>query len=304
MPQSPPRTGFIGCGRVGGTLGRLFARRGLVEPVCVLTRSPASAEAAVAFVGGGHAVTDLRAMGRVDLLLVLTSDSAIPDVARGLLDTGARLEGTAVVHASGALSSEVLSPLRALGAHVASVHPIRSFPGAMTDDDVLRGVVCGAEGDARALAVAAPLFEACGARVVTLEPGAKRLYHAAAVMACNHLVGLVESSLEMYAAAGIDRALALAALEPLVRGTVDNVFARGPEHALSGPIVRGEADLVAEQLALLGGVSKRLQALYRDLALQTLPLARRTGAADPARLDALERVLAEDEREDEPEDGG
>lgn len=297
MPPAPPRTHFIGCGRVGLTLGRLFSRRGLIEPGCVLTRSPATAGAAVAFMGGGRAVTRVRDLERADLLLVLTTDSEVERVAHRLLEAQAPLQGTAVVHASGALSSEVLAPLRALGARVASIHPIRSFAAALEADDVLSGVVCGAEGDREALDVVAPLFAACGARVVTIEPGAKRLYHAAAVLACNHLVGLVESSLEVYAAAGVDRALALEALGPLVRGTLDNVFARGPEHALSGPIVRGEADLVAEQLALLGRVSKRLRAIYRDLALQTLPLARRAGAADPARLDALERVLAEAERE-------
>jgi predicted short-subunit dehydrogenase-like oxidoreductase (DUF2520 family) len=285
----------VGCGRVGLTLGRLFARRGLIDPVNVLTRSGATARAACDFIGGGRPIEAARGLEPFELLWVFTSDAAIEPVVADLVEANVALQGTSILHASGALSSDLLSPLRARGAYTASIHPIRSFAAAMTEDDALDGVVCGAEGNAEALALATPLFEAAGARVVTLTSSAKRLYHAAAVLSCNHLVGLVESSLEAYAAAGVDRRLALEALEPLIRGTLDNVFARGPEHALSGPIVRGESALVAAQLEDLGRVSPRLRRLYRDLALQTLPLARGAEAVDPRRLDALARVLEDDE---------
>jgi predicted short-subunit dehydrogenase-like oxidoreductase (DUF2520 family) len=277
---------------VGLTLGRLFTHRNLIEPVNVLTRSHASAQAACDFIGGGRPVDRANDLEPFDLLCLFTSDAAIAAVVAALVEADVALRDTSVVHASGALSSELLAPLRPRGAHVASMHPIRSFATPSTREDVLDAVVCGAEGDARALAVAEPLFVAAGARVVTLATSAKRLYHAAAVLSCNHLVGLVESSLQAYAAAGVERALALEALEALVRGTVDNIFDRGPEHALSGPIVRGEADLVAGQLDDLARVSPRLRRVYRDLALQTLPLARDATASEPSLLDALADVLA------------
>jgi predicted short-subunit dehydrogenase-like oxidoreductase (DUF2520 family) len=291
-PASPPRTHLIGCGRLGLSLGRLFAERGWIEPADVLTRSIDAARAATAFIGGGRAVARVDDLGPADLVFVWTPDSELRTVAEALAGSTLLLEGVAVVHASGALSSEMLAPLRARGAAVASVHPIRSFAAAERLDDGLDGVVCGAEGDAEALAVAVPIFEAAGARAVRIEADAKPLYHAAAVLACNHLVGLIESAVQVYAAAGIDRDIAMAALAPLVRGTVDNVFARGPAGALSGPIVRGEAELVSTQISRLDAVSTTLGDVYRALAHQTLGLARGLVNADAARLDALERALA------------
>ena len=290
-PSAPPRTHFIGCGRLGTTLGRLFAARGAITPGDVLTRSRASAAAAVALIGGGRAIETLAELAPADLVFVVTPDADLATTAEALASAPVDLEGAAIIHTSGALSSALLAPLRARGAHVASVHPIRSFAAVEQRDDVLEGVVCGAEGDPEALDVALPLFEQAGARTVRIESGAKTLYHAAAVLACNHLVGLVESSLQAYEAAGLDRDTAAAALEPLVRGTVDNVFARGPAGALSGPIVRGEAELVAAQIARLTGVSPALGELYRLLAGQTLPLARDVEGADAGRLDAVARVL-------------
>ena len=291
-PAPPPRTHFVGCGRLGLTLGRLFTERGLIAPADVLTRSLGSAEAACAFIGGGRAIERASELGPAELVLVLTPDADLAATAEALARTALDFDGVAVVHASGALSSELLAPLRERGAAVASVHPIRSFAVAERRDDVLEGIVCGAEGDAQALALATPIFEAAGARIVRIEPDAKPLYHAAAVLACNHLVGLVESSLQAYAAAGVDRASAMAALEPLVRGTVDNLFERGPAGALSGPIVRGEAELVARQIDGLTAVSPELGAVYRVLAGQTLPLARTVEGTDPDRLDAVSAALA------------
>ena len=80
-----------------------------------------------------------------------------------------------------------------------------------------------------------------------------------------------------------------------MRGTVDNVFARGPVGALSGPIVRGEAELVSKQIDRLAAVSPILGEVYRLLAMQTLPLAREAESADATRLDAVREVLERDD---------
>lgn len=298
MPgTSPPRTHFVGCGRLGLTLGRLFVHARAIEPVAVWTRSRASAEAACSFIGGGRpapAPANLgpAGLGPADLVFVLTPDADLEAAALALASSGTPLEGAAVIHASGAVSSEALAPLREHGAAVASIHPIRSFTRAEVADDALVGVVCGVEGDARALARATPIFESAGARLVHIEPEAKPLYHAAAVLACNHLVGLLETSMQAYVAAGMPRDLALAALSPLVRGTVENALARGPEGALSGPIARGEAALVTTHMERLAAVSPELASVYRDLAQQTLPLARRAQTTSSDRLDAVAAALS------------
>ena len=62
-------------------------------------------------------------------------------------------------------------------------------------------------------------------------------------MASNLLVTLEAAAERLAASAGVDRAL----LVPLVRATVENWAAHGPEAALTGPVARGDEDTVARQ---------------------------------------------------------
>jgi hypothetical protein len=50
-----PTLNLVGAGHVGRVLGQLFAASGAFTLQDVLTRSPASAQGAVAFIGAGHA---------------------------------------------------------------------------------------------------------------------------------------------------------------------------------------------------------------------------------------------------------
>ena len=61
-------------------------------------------------------------------------------------------------------------------------------------------------------------------------------YHAAAVIASNHLVALLGQVERIAAGIGVP----LDAYLDLVRGTVDNVERLGPADALTGPVARGD----------------------------------------------------------------
>ena len=80
-------------------------------------------------------------------------------------------------------------------------------------------------------------------------------------------------------------------MEPLVRETLDNVFALGTVRALTGPVARGDADVVQRQLAALESVDPQIAAAYRALNTIALTLARAQGGASQAALDAVGRVL-------------
>jgi predicted short-subunit dehydrogenase-like oxidoreductase (DUF2520 family) len=62
------------------------------------------------------------------------------------------------------------------------------------------------------------------------------LYHAAASMASNFLVALVDAAGDALAAAGLPKDEGVAALLPLIRSTVDNLGQQGLPRALTGPI--------------------------------------------------------------------
>ena len=65
-------------------------------------------------------------------------------------------------------------------------------------------------------------------------------YHAAASVASNFLVTLQAMAEEVARDAGLEPAQARRLLAPLVRTTVENWVALGPEAALTGPVARGD----------------------------------------------------------------
>jgi predicted short-subunit dehydrogenase-like oxidoreductase (DUF2520 family) len=279
-----PTLNIVGAGHVGRALGRLFAARGVFAVQDVLTRSNASAQAAVDFIGAGHPVDPVDAIGamraaRVWMLAV--SDDRIGEVASQLA-AGGDLHGAVVFHCSGAKASAELAPLRAAGAFVASVHPVRSFADPQQVADGFDGTFCGVEGDQQALALLAPAFEAIGARTVAIDARAKTVYHAASVFASNYLTTVLDAALRAYQAAGIPEDVARALARPLASETLANVFRLGPETALSGPIARGDAATVARQQAAIDAWDPATGALYAALAAATWDLARRRHADGPA----------------------
>ena len=131
------------------------------------------------------------------------------------------------------------------------------------------------EGDQRALDILQPAFAEIGAQCIDIDAGFKTVYHSAAVFASNYLVTLLDIARNAYVRAGIDPGAALEVLEPLVRGTVDNVFRSGPAEALTGPISRGDMATVVRQYRAVKEWDEEYGNLYKQLAKLTADLARR-----------------------------
>lgn len=167
-----------------------------------------------------------------DLVVIATPDPAIAAVA-------ARIEPSAtavVAHLAGAVGLEVLAPHPRRG----SLHPLRSLPATTSD---LVGAWFAVAGDP----FVAEVVDDLGGRAVTLDPAHRTAYHAAAVVASNHLVALMASVEQIAARAGVP----LDAFVDLARGTLDNVAALGARGALTGPVARGDWPTVESHLAAL-----------------------------------------------------
>lgn len=271
-----PRTlSIIGSGHVARTLGRLWHGRQCVLLLDVLSRSPDNAQAACDFIGAGRALHEYGALAQADVYLIATPDDQIAACCGRLAASGRIVPGTIVFHCGGALPASVLQTASARGAAVASVHPIRSFALPEQVASSFAGTWCGMEGDAQALAVVAPLFEAIGAQCIAIDPSAKTVYHAAAVFASNYLVTVLDVAVQAYGRAGIAEDVALEIMQPLVRKTVDQVFDAGTAAALSGPIARGDMATVERQAQALGAWDEAHGRLYACLAQATEQLARR-----------------------------
>ncbi|MBJ6800058.1 Rossmann-like and DUF2520 domain-containing protein [Geomonas propionica] len=283
---------IIGCGAVGKTVGRLLQQSGSVAVRDILTRSTASAQTAADFIGAGRPVADFNKLERADLYLVASPDDAIAACVRELCRTDLLDRDTTVCHFSGSLGSALLEPAAQFGAQLASVHPVKSFADPAVCVGDFAGTWCGIEGDPQARELMAELFSAIGGKIFNIDPRFKTIYHAGSVLACNYLTALLEAGLRAFEKGGVPRETALLVMEPLVRGTVDNVFRAGTARALTGPIARGDAGVVARQLDALESYDGQLALIYRALGSVALELSRERGQACAPGLAQIEELLA------------
>lgn len=279
---------LAGAGRVGQALGRLLVLGG-AHVAAVWSRDGRRARRAAAFIGGAA-----RATGAVDLprcaarILIATSDQGIGWMARTLASSGAR--GCVVLHTSGALDSSVLAPLAEQGASCGSLHPLQTVAAPRQGVRDLPGSAFAAEGDARAVAWAGEIVELVHGKLLRLAPGAKPLYHAAAVLASNAVTGLAAAAADLMRLAGVEQQEALDALRPLLCASAANAVSMGPAAALTGPAERGDWQTVERHWAALEAAPGAARALYRAATLQILALARtRHGPLDA--YDRMERLL-------------
>lgn len=282
---------IIGCGKVGKTLGFLWHQANTFEIRSVANRNIDNAKSAVEFINDGDAINDLKDAEPADIHLIGCADNHIHQCCNELVNSGIIKARDIVFHCSGALTSSVLNATKESGALVASVHPVKSFANPAQSIHDFSGTYCGIEGDPEAISVLQSAFKAIGAETFQLNAENKTLYHAASVIACNYLVALEEISLQTFEYAGVDRKLALKILEPMVKGTTDNIFNLLPAHALTGPIARGDHTIVENQLKTIANWNDDYAQLYRLLGKTALDLAHQQKNANEYDLDIIDKLL-------------
>jgi predicted short-subunit dehydrogenase-like oxidoreductase (DUF2520 family) len=145
-----------------------------------------------------------------------------------------------VAHLAGSLGLDVL------GSHPrrAAVHPLVAMPNAEIGAKRLAsGAWFAVAGDA----IARRVVDDLGGRWFEVADEHRAAYHAAAVIASNHLVALLGQAERVASIAGVP----LAAYLDLVRVTIDNVAELGPAGALTGPAARGDWATIEAHLAAM-----------------------------------------------------
>jgi predicted short-subunit dehydrogenase-like oxidoreductase (DUF2520 family) len=190
-----------------------------------------------------------------------------------------------MLHTAGGVPAERIGK-GAAGA--AMLHPLVAFAGPTP---TLRDVVFGIEGDDVGRAFARRLCERLGGRALELDAAQLPTYHAAAVLASNHVLGLVAYGRALLGSLGVDDGDAMRGLVALFSAVAANLQALGLPDALTGPIARGDVATVESHLAALAA-HPDADAAYRTTASALVALARQKGSAEAADLDEiLRRVL-------------
>lgn len=281
------KIGFIGAGTVGKALAAVLSQKGC-SVVAVSSRTLSSAQALAKMVAGCQVYHMAQEVAdAADLIFITTPDDAISKVANEVQWRA----GQEVVHCSGADSTDILEAAKQLGARVGSFHPLQTFASVSQAIENLPGSTFALEAEEPLLSKLKELASLLDGYWVELGPGDKVLYHAAAVFVSNYLVTLVKLALDLWQAFGVPPEKATRALLPLLRGTVNNIGNIGLPNCLTGPISRGDLGTIGKHLSVLNARDSSLFSTYKELALQTIPIALAKGKIDTDRAEELEALL-------------
>jgi predicted short-subunit dehydrogenase-like oxidoreductase (DUF2520 family) len=282
------KTGFIGAGRTGTALAVGLSQQGC-PVVAVSSRILSSAQKLARLVPGCQVCHTVQEVAEAaELVFITTPDDVITQVCGNVQWH----TGQSVVHCSGAHSVDILEPAHKLGAVVGSLHPLQTFADVDQAIKNLPGSTFALEAEEPLLSTLKKLTSLLNGNWVELKPGDKVLYHAAAVFACNYLVTLVKLAQDLWPDGGVSSQEATKALLPLLQGTINNIDNIGLPDCLTGPIARGDLGTIERHLRALQTRSPSLLTIYKELGLQTIPIALAKGQVNAQKAREMEALLS------------
>jgi predicted short-subunit dehydrogenase-like oxidoreductase (DUF2520 family) len=272
-----PTIAIVGPGRLGTALAVELKRAGYTISEIVSRSRAGSKQKARQLTRkvGGHSSTGSNAHLDADLVWFCVPDREIASVASQLASV-VDWNGKTAFHSSGALASDELNMLRRRGASIASVHPLMTFVSGSVPS--LNGVPFALEGDVTAVRMARRIVRNLGGEAFAIRKQHKAAYHAWGAFASPLLVATLVTAEQVARTAGLSAVQARKKMLPIIRQTVANYEALGPAGAFSGPIVRGDAEVVRKHLHGLRKVPEAMD-VYLALAhaaLRYLPARNRT----------------------------
>ena len=248
------RLGIVGGGRAAWIFGNSFLEAGWqVSGVCL--RSSSSSRLPELLNAPRLPLKELAA--GCDILLLAVPDDSLATVAGEVVSDS---PGTLpLFHPSGSHGSSLLS------GRGFSLHPLRALPpvGARAS---LQGTLLVFEGDSEWEPLASQISTRLGAPLAHLSATDKPIYHAAAVFASNYVATMLEAASRTMQSRGLPKDLVEPALGELAQSALDNWSVAAGEGRFTGPVARGDREVVRKHLEVLG-FHPTMRESYRDLAL-------------------------------------
>lgn len=284
-----PACAVVGAGRFGRALCAALVHAGFpVKALCIKAGTQAtSAQKSLRVPIRSGFAGFLSILKTPTLVFICVQDRQVGQVALEL----ARIPGCSVhryAHSCAVRGRLELQPLSEAGAQTGTFHLLQSFGPTREAWQKIAGSWCAIEAEG---GFKRELF-ACGRKLLAqpfeISEIQRAAYHAAAVLASNAVVTLLDTGRRILESSGFEPRAAAGMLLPLARATLENTATLGPAQALTGPVVRGDSATVRLHLSTLTGQER---ALYLTLMRATLDLSRRSGRLDERCANEMQKLL-------------
>jgi predicted short-subunit dehydrogenase-like oxidoreductase (DUF2520 family) len=271
-----PSIAIVGPGRLGTALAVELRRAGYEISGIVSRNNVASKRKAATLARKVHAHASAIDNARLnaDVMWFCVPDREIKNAAHQLA-SAIDWKRKIAFHSSGALLSDELNILQERGAAVGSIHPMMTFvTGAIPP---LKSVPFAMEGDAAAIRAGRPIVRDLGGEAFAIRKQYKIAYHAWGSFASPLLIATLVAAEQLARAAGLSPRIARLKMLPIVRQTIANYEVLGPAGAFSGPIVRGDAEIVRKHLQALKNLpeARDVYVALARVAMRYLPARNR-----------------------------
>ncbi|EJL82526.1 hypothetical protein PMI15_03134 [Polaromonas sp. CF318] len=290
MPTRDSTMGFIGCGRVGRTLARALANAGYTVSAAWTRDREALQRFANEIPGVMPCGAAQDLVARCDFVWITVADDAIASVAQSLQWSPRHR----VVHCSGATGLAALSKAMREGARTGGFHPLQMFANPEVALQGLPGCTVGIAADGDFAAELGDVATRLGCIPFRVPEGSRALYHASAYYVGPFLIALLREASLLWKSFGGTEQQTLDALLPLLAGTVAAVKDAGLAKGMGGCVARGDVGTVGKHLEALNELCTDAHAaLYRELALRTVPMGLERGTLKPEGAARIQSVLRE-----------
>ncbi len=226
-----------------------------------------------------------EAAAKANCIFICTPDDIIKKVCRGLFSqkkqtkTKQKKQNIFAIHFSGSKPLKDLESAKEAGAGILSLHPLKSFASIPAAIKTIKNTEYGITFNTpEEEGLAKRIVESLGGHSIIVEDNKKPLYHAAACVASNYLVTLIDYAVYINEKIGINPKDSIKGLLSLVGGTVKNIGVAGTKKSLTGPIARGDTGTIKDHMKnFKEHLSDEDTEIYRLMGKKTAGIAKQNG---------------------------
>lgn len=255
---------IIGPGRVGSSLASaLINRRWVCKDIVYDERALRMKAQVVRSLPGAKLVKSTGLLrDNFEILFVTVNDDAIAGVAAQLMrNSSVNWRGKTVFHMSGIVGVNVLEPLAKRGAAVGALHPLAAFPRPLHPEGAMN-IRFDFLGSRKALTDARKVSTVLNSKLIVLKSEFEKVnLHLASVIATNFVTIAAQAAAGL-ANSSIGKRETKLIIDGLLASAVSNISSLDGLSALSGPLIRGDVEVISKHLSALKD-SETLLAFYK-----------------------------------------
>jgi len=183
-----------------------------------------------------------------EIIFICVQDRHIKTVAESLMKFD--LKQHFIFHTSGFRTSADLALLSRHDTITGSFHPVQTFAEPFASAESWKGIRCSYEGHSEGKPIAESICDLLECRLIQVTAAQKQALHLSAAILTNFGVGLI-SWAEAVIGEEMDDLKKKELLLPMFSGMVSNYREQNIHDMLTGPLQRGDLDILSGHLSLL-----------------------------------------------------